>query len=370
MSFSDKPLEISIVVPTFNERLNVDALLAALDASLALLHWEIVFVDDDSPDDTAAYVRSIALHDPRVRCLQRIGRRGLSRAVIEGILATSAPYIVVMDADLQHDEKIISQMLVEAKTRKLDFVIGSRYCSGGSSGSWSVGRLRMSQFATKLAHMVVSREVSDPMSGFFLITRAAFDSRVRKLSGEGYKILLDLLTASREASRLAEIPYTFRARVAGESKLDSTVLLEYLLLIIDKLTHHAIPPRLILFSLVGGSGVLVHFATLWFIYYHLSMNFGVGQAAATLVAMTSNYLLNNVLTYFDKRRHGWRLISGLISFYLVCGIGAVANVGIANYVFRQNQQWILAGIAGILVGTVWNYAASSAITWGTPAKRT
>lgn len=358
------PLELSIVVPTFNERANVDALLKALNDSLSGLHWEIVFVDDDSPDDTAAHVRSIALRDPHVRCLQRIGRRGLSRAVIEGILATSAPYIVVMDADLQHDETIIPLMLTEAQTRSLDVVIGSRYCAGGSPGKWDNSRLRMSRFATQLAHMIVSSQVSDPMSGFFLITRAAFEARVRKLSGEGYKILLDLLTAAKKAPRLAEIPYTFKTRVAGESKLDSTVLIEYLLLIIDKLTHHAIPPRLVLFSLVGGSGVLVHFATLWFTYHHLSLDFGIGQATASLVAMTTNYLLNNALTYFDKRRHGWKLLTGLLSFYLVCGIGAVANVGIANYVFKQNQQWILAGIAGILVGTVWNYAVSSAITWG------
>ncbi|MGE5472150.1 MAG: glycosyltransferase [Bacteroidota bacterium] len=369
MTSLNTPLELSIVVPTFNERANVDALLAVLGDSLSGLHWEIVFVDDDSPDRTAAYVRSIALREPNVHCLQRIGRRGLSRAVIEGILATSAPYIVVMDADLQHDEKLIPQMLAEAKTSSLDFIIASRYCAGGSPGKWENSRLRMSRFATQLAHIIVSEEVSDPMSGFFLITRAAFDSRVRKLSGEGYKILLDLLTATRETPRLAEIPYTFKTRMAGESKLDSTVLIEYLLLIIDKLTHHAIPPRLVLFSLVGGSGVLVHFAVLWFTYQHLSLDFGIGQATASLVAMTSNYLLNNALTYFDRRRHGWNLLTGLLSFYLVCGIGALANVGIANYVFKQNQQWILAGIAGIVVGTVWNYAASNAITWG-PAKRT
>ena len=356
-------VEVTVVVPTFNEKDNILPLVQRLGTALRDFAWEVVFVDDDSPDGTADYVRSLAPVLPHVRCVHRIGRRGLAKAVIEGVLSSSAPLIAVMDADLQHDETVLPRMLELARTRNLDIVVGSRYCEGGSVGAWDGKRAAMSRFATALSRVIVTSHLTDPMSGFFVIRREAFFAAVRSLSGEGYKILLDLFASSPTPPRFAEVPYTFRDRVAGESKLDSAVVWQYLLLIIDKKCGHIVPARFLLFALVGFSGLFVHFLVLWGMHRMMGVDFGLAQTAATVTAMTSNYALNNTLTYHDRRRRGLQFLTGLLSFYLVCGIGVVANVGVANFVFERDYTWWLAGAAGAVVGTVWNYAASSIFTW-------
>jgi len=361
---SDGAIQLSVIVPTFNERGNVAALVDRLEQALNGIRWEVVFVDDDSPDGTADAVREMAQVRPHVRCLHRIGRRGLSRAVVEGILATSSPYVAVIDADLQHDEALLPDMLERIRREPLDLIVGSRYCEGGSIGNWDTTRAKMSGFATSLARLIVKADLTDPMSGFFMIRRDAFLAAAKRLSGEGYKILLDVFASSPRPPRFVEMPYEFRTRLTGESKLDSAVMWEYLLLIIDKKVGHLVSPRFVLFSLVGFSGLLVHFLTLWVMFNRAGAGFATAQAVATMLAMTSNYAINNVLTYRDSRRRGWRFVTGLLSFYLVCGIGAIANVGVANAVFVRDYTWWMAGGAGVLVGTVWNYVASSAFTWG------
>ena len=358
------PIELSIVVPTFNERDNVARLIEGIEQVLPNIKWEIIFIDDYSPDGSADFVRKLAQSKPYVRCQQRIGRRGLSRAVIEGILSSSAPLVVVMDADLQHDETILPTMLDQIRNNQTDIVVGSRYCAGGGMGAWNSQRVAMSRFATILSRTIVTPQLTDPMSGFFMIKRETFQRIVRRLSGEGYKILLDLVASSPQPLKLVEVPYTFRERVAGESKLDSAVIWEYLLLVIDKKFGHVLPARFIFFSLVGLSGVVVHFVVLAATFKFLGLPFPIAQTIATVSAMTSNFGLNNILTYRDMRLRGRRFFTGLLTFYLVCGIGVIANVGIANVVFQRDYTWWLAGGAGALVGTVWNYAASSIFTWG------
>jgi dolichol-phosphate mannosyltransferase len=357
------PVELSIVVPTFNEKNNVEQLIAGVEQALPNVKWEIIFIDDDSPDGTADFVRGLAQSKPYVRCHQRIGRRGLSRAVIEGILSSSAPVIAVMDADLQHDETLLPTMLDQIRDNHTDIVVGSRYCAGGSVEGWNSQRVAMSRFATILSRTIVTPQLTDPMSGFFMIRRETFHRIVRRLSGEGYKILLDLIASSPEPPRLVEVPYRFRERMAGESKVDSAVVWEYLLLIADKKFGRIVPARFMLFSLVGLSGVVVHFSALTTCFKALGLPFPVAQTIASLVAMTSNFILNNILTYRDMRLRGLGFFTGLFTFYLVCSIGALANVGVANFVFQRDYTWWLAGGAGALVGTVWNYAASAIVTW-------
>lgn len=356
-----KAIELAVIVPCFNERHNVAILVGKLDDVLKGISWEVIFVDDDSPDGTASFARAIALANPRVRCIQRIGRRGLATAVIEGMLASSAPYLAVMDGDLQHDERLLPEMLRTLKREKLDLVIGSRYIRGGGVGSWDRYRAAMSSCATHLARLVVREPPSDPMSGFFIITRPAFERSVRRLSGQGFKILLDLLASTPQPLRFRELPYTFRDRQYGESKLDSFVIWEYATLLIDKLVGRLIPIRLFMFAAVGVTGVAVHLVTLRLAISVI--DFATAQALATTVAMTSNFIINNILTYRDRRLRGMKFFSGLLSFYLICGVGAVANVGIAGVVFQQHYTWWLSALAGIAVGLVWNYAVSSTATW-------
>jgi dolichol-phosphate mannosyltransferase len=330
---------------------------------LDTVSWEAIFVDDDSPDGTAERIREISRRDRRVRCLQRIGRRGLTTACIEGALVTSAPYIAIMDADMQHDEKLLPQMLAILKNEPLDLVIGSRHVAGGGIGEWGAGRARMSAVAARLSRIICSAEIADPMSGFFMLRREVLEGSLRRLSGQGFKILLDLLASSSRPLRFRELPYEFRERQHGESKLDALVAWEYMMLIADKLIGHIVPVRFALFALVGGLGLFIHMAVLWFTLTVLGLAFDPAQASAAVAAMTSNFFLNNFFTYRDRRLRGLALPRGLFTFYAICALGTVANVGIAGYLFSRNEVWWLAGLAGVVVGSVWNYAVSSVFTW-------
>lgn len=357
------PLRVSIVVPTFNEAGNVRELLRRLEAALGPAGWEVLFVDDDSPDGTADAVRELARVDPRVRCLQRIGRRGLSSACIEGMLAASAPTIAVMDADLQHDETVLPAMLAEIE-RGADLVVGTRYAPGGSTGGWSDRRLGISRLATRLGRRVARHQVSDPMSGFFMLRRSVLTSTVRDLSGLGFKILLDILASARSPLRIAEVPYHFRPRFAGASKLDEAAVWDFAMLLADKTIGRFVPVRLVAFSFIGGLGILVHMAALVALREGLGTGFVAAQSGGIVAAMVFNFTLNNLLTFRDRRLTGWRWVKGLVSFMLACSVGALANVGVAAYLFAGRAQWILAALAGVLVGAVWNYAVTQFYTWG------
>lgn len=354
-------MELTVVVPTYNEIDNVSLLVERLAAALSEIEWEVIFVDDDSPDGTALRVRQLAAENPRVRCLQRIGRRGLSTAVIEGMLASSARYLAVIDADLQHDETLLPQMLAALKTEDLDIVIGSRYVAGATIGNWGKTRASISTAGTYLAKFVVPAPLADPLSGFFMLRRGALEATVHRLSGQGFKILLDLFASTPTPYRFRELPYVFRDRLHGQSKLDSAVASEYLLFFVDKLVGRWIPIRFVSFATIGMSGVFVHLLVLRVALIYLSFSFS--QSIATFCAMTSNFILNNTLTYRDQRLRGWKLVLGLLSFYAICGVGAVANVGIASAAFREHYSWWLSGIAGAIVGVVWNYAVTSIFTW-------
>jgi dolichol-phosphate mannosyltransferase len=357
------PLEVSIVVPTFNERQNVTELISRVEQALRGIAWEMIFVDDDSPDGTSAEVKAIAARDSRIRCIRRIGRRGLSSACIEGMLASAAPNLVVMDADLQHDESKVPAMLEALKAEGAELVIASRYTTGGDIGEWDKKRALMSRVATRLSRVICRQPISDPMSGFFMIKADALDSCVRRLSGKGFKILLDIVASSPNVLRVAEVPYTFRERLHGESKLDSLVVWDFGILLAEKTIGRYVPVRFFAFTLVGGAGVLVHMATLAALRL-TELSFSNAQAVATVVAMIFNFWLNNLLTYRDRRLRGRRWLTGLLSFMLACGLGAVANVGIASYLFASHTQWVIAALAGIAVGAVWNYAITQLYTWG------
>jgi dolichol-phosphate mannosyltransferase len=355
---------LSVIIPVYNEAPNVAPLVARLDAALAGIAWEAVFVDDDSPDGTAAAARAIAAGDPRVRCLRRVGRRGLASACVEGILSVAAPFVAVMDGDLQHDETILPALLA-AVEGGADIAVGSRHVAGGAAeGGFSAARGALSEAGARLARALLPVPVADPMSGFFLLRREMVEELAPRLSGRGFKILLDILLSARRPLRVAEIPYAFRAREAGESKLDATVLLEFAGLLIDKATGGAVPLRFVAFAAVGAVGVLVHMAVLALLVGALGAGFSAAQWGATLVAMTANFWLNNRITYRDLRLRGAALWRGLALFYLVCGVGAAANVGIANLLLRDGiLAWGLAGGAGALITVVWNYAVSSTLVW-------
>jgi dolichol-phosphate mannosyltransferase len=355
--------QLSVVVPTFNERDNVTVLYRRLAATLAGIPWEVVFVDDNSPDGTWEVVRGLARQDSRVRCIRRIGRRGLSGACIEGILASSAPYAAVIDADLQHDESQLPKMVALLQSGEAELVVGSRYIEGGSADSFNKQRAGASQLATEVAKRVLKVEIADPMSGFFMIRRDRFEQLAPRLSTQGFKILLDIVATAQGALRTREVPYSFGARQHGESKLDSMVALDFLGLVLAKLTHDVVSLRFLLFAMVGSIGLIVHLTTLFIALEFFNLPFPEAQGTGALVAMTSNFILNNFLTYRDQRLKGFAILRGLLLFYLVCSVGLFANVGVAFSVYDQEPIWWLAGAAGALMGVVWNYAMSGLFVW-------
>ena len=360
---SSGQLQLSVVVPTFNECGNVTALFRKLETALAGVAWEVIFVDDNSPDGTWQEVRDLARNDGRVRCIRRIGRRGLSGACIEGILASSAPCAAVMDADLQHDETQLAKMLALIEEGAAELVVGSRYVEGGNANSFNRARAGASAFATEIAKRVLGVRIADPMSGFFMIRRDRFEQLAPKLSTQGFKILLDIVASAHGELKTMEVPYSFGARLHGESKLDSMVALDFLGLVLAKFTRDVVSLRFLLFAMVGGSGLFIHLGTLFVALNLFELPFPEAQAAGALVAMTTNFIFNNFLTYRDQRLKGLTILWGLLSFYLVCSVGLLANVGVAFSIYDQEPIWWLAGAAGALMGVVWNYAMSGLFVW-------
>jgi dolichol-phosphate mannosyltransferase len=356
--------ELSIVVPCYNERPNVQPMVERVAAALPGIAWEIIFVDDNSPDGTAEAARAIARVDPRVRCIRRIGRRGLSTAVIEGALSSSADFIGVMDGDLQHDQTILTAMLARLRADAADIVIGSRHALGGSTeGLSSTMRHRISNAGISIARYVLPMRVTDPMSGFFMMPRARFEAIAPRLSGQGFKILLDLILSAPAKPRVLEIPCQFHRREAGESKLDALVMIQFAALLLDKGLHGYVPMRFVAFALVGALGMIVNILSVW-IGQGGGLHFVAAEILATIVAMLFNFQLNNRLTYRTHRLRGAKLIRGLVLFMLVCGLGAVANVGIATALFSSSaENGFAAAAIGAAVGVVWNYAVSSTLVW-------
>jgi len=354
--------ELSVVVPAFGERDNILGVLGSLEQALQGRDWEAIVVVDDAFDGTEEVVREVAQRDPRVRCIHRIGRRGLASACIEGMLASSAPYLGVIDADLQHDETLMPKLLDALKAGSADVAVASRYMEGGSTGDLAAERVRASRLASALSRLLC-RGLTDPMSGFFVVRRAFLERVVRKLYGRGFKILLDMIAAARAEVRIIELPYRMRSRAHGESKLGARVIAEFFMLIMYHLSGRLLPARFFLFLAVGASGLCIHLATLWLVFA-ASGGFLLAQTVATAAAMTSNFFLNNVLTYADQRLRGADLWRGLLSFYAACGIGSLINIAVAEWLFLKSAPYLVAGLLGALVAALWNFFTTASFTWG------
>jgi len=327
--------DLSVIVPTYNEHDNIRPLVQALEETLAGMDFEIVFVDDDSTDGSSAEARAVAQQNARVRIVQRIGRRGLASAVVEGILATSSPWLAVMDGDLQHDERILPEMLRRLRDENLDLVIGSRHVDGGSMGHFASGRIRLSEAGRRLTRSIVHLDVSDPMSGFFVLRRGFFDEVAHELSSVGFKILLDLLATSRRPVRVGEVGYTFRTRCHGESKLDMVVGLEFLQLLLDKRLGGYIPISFFIFGLVGATGILLNLA-LMRLLLAAGLLLRPAVVVSSAVVIVFNYILNNRLTFRSRRLRGLAFWQGLAIFSLACALGLNANLYLTENLIRAD----------------------------------
>ncbi len=361
---------LSIVVPILNERMNIRILHERLDKTLAGIAWEVIFVDDDSGDGSAEEATKLALEDSRVRLLHRIGRSGLSSACVEGMMSSTASYLAVMDGDLQHDERILPEMLKLIEGRNLDVVVGSRNIAGGGMGDFATERVQLSNLGRWFSQRLMGCPLSDPMSGFFMVSRSYLLEVVHRLSQMGFKILLDLTSSARRPLRFAEVPYTFRNREHGESKLDFNVNLDFLLQIADKKLGHLIPARFALYVMVGFSGMLVHGLILLVFYRLNGFPLEQTQMIGTGAAIVWNFFLNNTITYRDRKLKGWAsLLQGLVVYVAGCAVGAVSNLALTRMLTEQGVPGMVAGMTGIAISSVWNFGMASALTWKISQRR-
>jgi dolichol-phosphate mannosyltransferase len=280
---------------------------------------------------------------------------------MEGALASAAPWVVVMDADGQHDETLIAAMLDRAAVGDVDVVVASRYVDVGSAvGGFSRARRRGSRLATRLAQLATRITLSDPMSGFFLVRRTSLDRVASRVSPHGFKVLFDILACAHPPMRAAELPLVFRPRLEGESKLDRRVVLEYLALLASKVSGDLISPRALVYAVVGCTGLAVHLLVLNGLR---SFGFGEANLLAAAAAMTSNYLLNNEITYRDRRRRGLNLLWGYLKFAALCALGLAINVSVGEFAYEHLQNRDLSAVAGAVAAAAWNYGSTAVALW-------
>lgn len=367
-------LQVSVVVPVFNESANVATLVRRVEGVLGSIGWEVIFVDDASPDGTGDAVRAIARTDRRVRLLERHDRRGLSSAVIEGALASAADVVAVMDGDLQHDESVLPQLYETVASGQADIAAASRFLQqGGADGLSSARRLQMSNTGIDLANRAFGLDLTDPLTGFFAIRRDLVIEALPHLSGQGFKVFLDLITALPRRPEVVELPFRFRPRLHGESKLDRRVMYDFALFFIEKKIRPVLPlpARFISFALINALGILVHLATLVVMVGGLGTGFTLAQLVGTLFGMTFNFAVNNAVTYADQTLRGRQFVIGFVVFCALCSVGILANVGMANVLHERYSElnYMLPALAGALVAVVWNYGATRVLVWGRKSRR-
>ncbi len=359
---------VSIVVPTLNERENLAVLFDRVAVLLADQTWEMIVVDDDSQDGTAAWAKLRGAGDRRLRCLRRVGRRGLAGACIEGILSSSAEIVVVMDGDLQHDERILRAMLAPIRQGEADLVIGSRHCGEAPEGL-SRPRRWLSRGGKALSRLILARDVTDPMSGFFAVRRSLIDDIAPRLVTDGFKLLVDILFSMPSDTRVAEVDYRFRARHSGASKLDARILFDFAGLLVHRLSGDLISTRMATYGFIGAVGLLAHLVILRGLLLALPQaGFAHLEMIACYGAMALNFALNNALTFRDSRATGWAMVPAFALFCGVCSVGVIADIGVADWVFSGSPVWWVASLLGAVASTFWNYVVSAAVVWS-PRRR-
>ena len=358
---------ISIVIPTFNEIRNISEIinqLLILDFSSDL---EIIIVDDNSSDGTADKVRQLVHNDKRIRLINRVGRSGLSSAIKEGCLCASGELVVVMDADGQHDPSYIRKALKFIESSKVDIVVGSRFTTGSRIRGLSKSRERGSSLANSLARLSLYgyySYLSDYMSGFLVFNRKVCIEFIEKIDVNGFKFFYELLAVSKGKLKVDEIPILFKERLYGSSKLDLPVVWDFLISLIHSFIRRIIPRRAVSFALVGSIGVFVQLFTIYFLMGVLNLAFEQVLPVGVIVAASSNFIINNLLTFRINRLVGKSFFFGLFKFLLVSSLPIIANIGVTNLFYSQlSVNTFISQIGGILVVFIWNYAASSKVVW-------
>jgi dolichol-phosphate mannosyltransferase len=362
-------LKFSLVLPTFNEGENIPEILATLTDLLAPVFgadYELILVDDDSPDLTWKTTLELLPQYPPVKVIRRQGEKGLSTAVIRGWQAAQGEILGVMDADLQHPPEILLQLFQEMN-RGADLAVASRHVEGGGVSEWSGVRRLLSRGAQVLGLMIlpeVLSRLSDPMSGYFMVRRSAVAGR--RLSPLGYKILIEVAARGR-TPWLAEVGYVFRERQSGESKVTWRQYAEYLRHLLRlRLSRSS---RFLRFAVVGAGGVAVDMAALFILSDPQMLGWGLTRSKllAAELAIVHNFLWNDFWTFGDVARRqpgNRRRLKRLVKFNLICGAGLVLNVLLLNFFFNGlGFNRYLANLLAIALVTVWNFWLNLKLSW-------
>jgi dolichol-phosphate mannosyltransferase len=354
--------DLSLVICTLNEQDSIGAVLAEVDRTLAHLSVEIIVVDDSDDQATCEAVQAYAPVKAEVRILHRQGERGLASAASAGWAMARGRVLGLMDGDGQHDPQVLVQLMSGLERERADIAVASRYAKGARTGLTGF-REALSQSGTWLAKRLTGVNTSDPLAGCFIFTRAWWDEAKERMSPIGYKILLDLVLSGRRRARLFEAPTQLRTRIAGESKLDTRVVADMAAQLVEKRSGGLIPARLVLFGVVGATGVGVNVGLVTAVSA-FGAPFWLAQAYAVMAAMTTNFMLNNRLTFRDRRLTGPDFWRGLIAFYIACTGGAVLNEVVGATAHLAGLHASLSGLAGAVAAAAFNYATASQMAWG------
>tara|TARA_Y100001968_G_scaffold297194_1_gene305953 strand:- start:271 stop:1380 length:1110 start_codon:yes stop_codon:yes gene_type:complete len=362
---------ISIVLPSYNEYNNITLIIKKLLKFANLYDIEILVVDDDSNDGTTSLVRDLARDEARIRLIHRIGRAGLSSAIKEGVINAKGDIVAIMDSDGQHEPEDVLEAIRKLISNQLDIVIGSRFQKNSDLQGLSKARQDGSTLANNIARISLSRkysDLSDYMSGCIVIRRDSCLAFTQRVDVNGFKFLYELLAISNGCLNIQEIPIKFKSRSHGKSKLDISILWDFIISLLHTISGKILPRRAISFALVGLTGVFVQLISTEILIRMLGIDFEAALPYSVVLSASSNYLINNFLTFRSRRLKNMKLITGLLKFLVVASLPVIANVGLATSFYNFiTPSTLLAQIAGIIVVFIWNYAASSRFVWNSPS---
>ncbi|MCL0050237.1 glycosyltransferase [Dehalococcoidia bacterium] len=353
---------VCLIIPTYNERGNILPLVERIHHALSGYDYEILFVDDNSGDETAELITALSSQYP-VKVIVRKNKKGLASAVVDGLGQATGQIIGVMDADLQHPPEVLPDLLREVQNGA-DIVIASRYIKGGACQGWGLARRIISKGAIFLAHLLLpsTRQVRDPVSGFFIFNREVVANA--NLRPTGYKILLEILMEGKFRN-LAEVPFTFRVRTSGASKLNARQQIDYLKHIYSLMKRKGELLRFVKFCLVGLSGVLVHLGLLYLLTEFVGLFYLVSAVISIQSSIISNFTLNNYFTFADRRLPGAKsFLNRLLKFNLVSLAGLGLNIGVLGLLTEVfGIYYLISALGGIVVAVLWNYLVNTGWTW-------
>jgi len=345
--------KISVIVPTYNEKENLGRLVERVFEALKGVDFEIVVVDDNSPDGTGQLADQIALKNSNVKAVHRPGKLGLGTAILDGVKASEGEFVSVIDADLQHPPELLKVMLEKAVEGN-DVVIASRYVEGGRVEGWSFTRRLISKGALWLSHILLprTRGVKDTLSGYFVFKKDVIGGV--QFNARGFKLLIEILVKGKY-NKVVEVPYTFKPREVGESKMKLNEIFNYLRQVIRLSNYRAFK-----FMAVGVSGVFVNLGALWYLKSFIGISELVAGALAIELSILSNFLLNDFWTFRDRRRG--RFVHRLIKCH-GSAIGPLVNFVTLVVLVWVGVHYLVSDAIGILLGFAANYLFSETVIW-------